>query len=155
MSLRRNIGELRTWRRLRRTSRLEPGSLTRMESLTKTQLEIPGTGGELDRQAADDATDKTLDSLLAHGLVEDMEREDAKGFKTLTTRWGKRWRMKDGEWKMKVRFVGREYKWAEHGEDFIFSWRDAFCESCDRLLGIEHGLGDVRGRRSGCLPPGS
>ena len=66
----------------------------RMESLTKTQLE----GGELDRQAADEATEKALDSLLAHGVVEDMKREDAKGFKTLTTRWDKQWRMKDGEW---------------------------------------------------------
>ena len=63
-----------------------------------------GAGGELDRQAADEA-------------IEDMQREDAKGFKTLTTRWDKRWRMKDGEWKMKV--VGREYKWAEHREDLF------------------------------------
>ena len=29
--------------------------------------------------------------------------------------------MKDGEWKMKVRFVGREDKWAEHRED-LFSF---------------------------------
>ena len=29
--------------------------------------------------------------------------------------------MKDGEWKMKVRFVGREYKWAKHRED-LFSF---------------------------------
>ena len=42
-------------------------------------------GGELDTQAADEATEKTLDSLLAHGVVEDMKREDARGFKTLTT----------------------------------------------------------------------
>ena len=74
-----------------------------------------GAGGELDRQAADEATEKALDSLLAHGVVEDMKREDAKGFKT----WDKRWRMKDGEWKMKVRFVGREYMWAEHREDLF------------------------------------
>ena len=39
-------------------------------------------------------------------------------FKTLTTRWDKRWRTKDGEWKMKVGFVGREYIWAEDREDF-------------------------------------
>ena len=76
-------------------------------------------GGELDRQAADEAIKKALASLLAQGVVEDMKREDAKGFKTLTTRWDKRWRMKDGEWKMKVRFVGREYKWAEHREDLF------------------------------------
>ena len=69
----------------------------------KTQLETPGPTA----------------SLLAHGVVEDMKREDAKGFKTLKTRWDKRWRMKDGEWKMKVRLVGREYKWAEHREDLF------------------------------------
>ena len=46
-----------------------------------------------------------------------MKREDATKFKSLTTRWDKRWKMKDGAWKMKVRFVGREYKWADHRED--------------------------------------
>ena len=69
-----------------------------------------GVGGELDKQAVEEATEKALDSLLADGVVKDMNREDAKGFKTLTTRWDKRRRMEDGEWKMKVRFVGREYK---------------------------------------------
>ena len=78
-----------------------------------------GAGGELHRQAADEATEKALDSLGAHGVVEDMKREDAKGFKTLAARWDKHWRMKDGEWKMKVRFVGRKYKWAEHREDLF------------------------------------
>ena len=79
---------------------------------------LPGSG-ELDRQAADEAIEKALDSLLAHGFVEDMRREDVKGFKTLTTRLDKRWRMMDGEWKMEMRFVGREYKWAEHREDLF------------------------------------
>ena len=74
-----------------------------------TWSECLGAGGELDMQAAAEATEKALDSLLAHGVVEDMKRADAKGFKTLTTRWDNRWWMKDGEWKMKVRFVGREY----------------------------------------------
>ena len=77
------------------------------------------TWSELDTQAAAEATEKALDSLLAHGVVEDMKRADAKGFKTLTTRWDNRWWMKDGEWKMKVRFVGREYRWAEHREDMF------------------------------------
>ena len=36
-----------------------------------------GASGELDRQAEDEATEKLLDSLLAHGVVEDMKREDA------------------------------------------------------------------------------
>ena len=52
-----------------------------------TWTDCLGAGGELDRQAADEAIEKALDSLLAHGFVEDMRREDAKGFKTLTTRW--------------------------------------------------------------------
>ena len=82
---------------------------------------LRGASGELDRQAADEATEKALDNLLAYGVVEDMQREDAKGFKTLATRRDKRWRMKDGDWKMKVRFVGREYKWAEHREDLFSS----------------------------------
>ena len=48
-----------------------------------------------------------------------MKREDATKFKSLTTRWEKGLKMKNGEWKMKVRFVGREYKWAEHREDSL------------------------------------
>ena len=62
-----------------------------------TWTDCLGAGGELDRQAAEESTKKALDSLLARGVVEDAKREDAKGFKTLTTRWDKRWRMKDGE----------------------------------------------------------
>ena len=61
-----------------------------------TWTDCLGAGGELDRQAADEATEQALDSLLGHGVVEDI--------KTLATRWDKRWRMRDGEWKMKVRF---------------------------------------------------
>ena len=56
---------------------------------------------------------------MAHGVVEDMKREDATKCKSLTTRWEKVWRMKDGERKMKVRFVGRECKLAEHREDLF------------------------------------
>ena len=41
----------------------------------------------------------------------DLNREDASNFKCDTTRRKKGWRMKDGEWKMKVRLVAREYKW--------------------------------------------
>ena len=47
--------------------------------ITDTWTDCLGAGGELDRQAADEATEKALDSLLAHGVVEDMKREDAKG----------------------------------------------------------------------------
>ena len=84
-----------------------------------TWTECLGAGGLLYMQAAAEATEKALDSLLAHGVVEDMKRADAKGVKTLTTRWDNRWWMKDGEWKMKIRFVEREYKWAEHREDMF------------------------------------
>ena len=67
----------------------------------------------MNKHAELDATVKALGSLLAHGVVEDTEREDAVNFKFLKTRWEKGWRMKDGEWKMKVRSVTRECKWAE------------------------------------------
>ena len=36
-----------------------------------------GTGGELDKQAEAEATEKALGSWLAHEVVEDMKREDA------------------------------------------------------------------------------
>ena len=41
-----------------------------------------GAGGELNRRAEDEVTEKALDSLLAHGVVEDMKREDATKFKS-------------------------------------------------------------------------
>ena len=107
-----------------------------MESLTETQLEIPGPAAS----STDEATEKALDSLLAHGVAEDMKREDAKGFKQLTTRWDKRWRVKDGEWKMKVRFVGREYKWAEYREDLFFCWTTHSASRVIDFLALKTGL---------------
>ena len=74
-----------------------------------------GGGGALDKQAEIESTEEALDSLLGHGMVEDMKRDVAVDFKFLTTRAGR----KDGRWKMKVRFVAREYKWAEHREDLF------------------------------------
>ena len=68
-----------------------------------TWADCLGSGGQLDNE-------KALDSLQAHGVVEDMKRDNATKFKSLTTRWEKGWKMKNSEWKMKVRFVGREYK---------------------------------------------
>ena len=44
-----------------------------------------GAGGALDAQAAAETNEKALDSLLAHGVVEDMRREDANNFKFLTS----------------------------------------------------------------------
>ena len=89
-----------------------------------------GQYGEIDKQAEAEATEKAPDSLLAHGVVEDMKREDATTFKSLTTRWELGWRMRDGEWKTTVRFVGRDCAWAEHRED-LFS------------LGATHSAGRV------------
>ena len=37
-----------------------------------------GAGGELDRQAADEETEKALDSLLAHGVVDVRTRRDSR-----------------------------------------------------------------------------
>ena len=48
-----------------------------------------------------------------------MKREDATKFKSLTTRWEKGRKMKNGKWKIKVRFVDREFKWAKHREDLF------------------------------------
>ena len=45
-----------------------------------------GAGGKLDKQAEAEATEKALDNLLAHGVVEDMKREDATKFISLRTR---------------------------------------------------------------------
>ena len=36
-----------------------------------------GAGGKLDKQGEAEATEKALDSLLAHGVVEDTKLEDA------------------------------------------------------------------------------
>ena len=52
-----------------------------------TWADCLGAGGGLDKHAEAEATEKVLDSLLAHGVVEDMKREDATKFKFLTTRW--------------------------------------------------------------------
>ena len=59
-------------------------------------VECLGGGGALDKQAEIDATEKALDSLLAHGVVEDMKLDDVVSFKFLTTRWEKEhWRVED------------------------------------------------------------
>ena len=100
---------------------LASGLLTRMESSTtmlrKTHWFV--AGGELEKQAEAEATEEALDSLLAHGVVEDTNREGATTFKSLTTRWDKGCQVKDGEWKMIVQFVGQEHKWAEHRKDLF------------------------------------
>ena len=59
-----------------------------IDAAEDTWADCRGAGGELDKQAEAEATEKALDSLLAHGVVGDMKREDATQFKSLTTRWG-------------------------------------------------------------------
>ena len=46
--------------------------------------------------------------------------------KHLTTRWEKTRRKRNNEWEYKVRFVGREYRWVEFGED-IFAPGASYC----------------------------
>ena len=58
-------------------------------------------------------TEKALNHLLEQGVVQDVPADSVAGVKDLTTRWEKCWRMRDGTWKYKVRFVGREFKWQE------------------------------------------
>ena len=108
-----------------------------------TWADCLGRAASSTRQAEAEATEKALDSLLAHGVVEDVKRVGATNFKFLTTHWENGWRMKDGCWKMKVRFVSREYKWAEHREDLFSPGSYPFCWSRDRLPGVEVGLGNV------------
>ena len=45
-----------------------------------TWADCSGAGGELDRQAEAEVTEEALDSLLAHGVVDDMMREEATKF---------------------------------------------------------------------------
>ena len=85
-SLQRNTGALRTpWPRLRWLSSLE-GWLTDENGIfdhdaaVNTWADCLEAGGELDKQAEAEATEKALDSLLSHGVVEDMKREDAAKF---------------------------------------------------------------------------
>ena len=112
------------------------------DAAVDTWADCLGAGGELDRQAEAEATEKALDSMLAHGVVdvEDMKRVDATNFKFLTTRWEKGWRMKDGCWKMKVRFVGREHKWAEHRGDSFSPGAIHFAGRVINFLALKLGL---------------
>ena len=73
-------------------------------------------------------TEKALDQLLAQGVVQDVPADSVEGVKHLTTRWEKCWRMREGKWKYKVRFVGREYKWQEFHED-LFAPGASHCTS--------------------------
>ena len=81
----------------------------RMGSSTTKLRKTPGTV----------ALGQAATSRESAGQLEDMKREDATKFKSLTMCWEKGWRMKDDEWKMKVRSVGREYMWAEHKDIFL------------------------------------
>ena len=73
-------------------------------------------------------TEKALDQLLEQGVVQDVPADSVEGVKHLTTRWEKSWRMREGKWKYKVRFVGREYKWQAFRED-LFAPGASHCTS--------------------------
>ena len=73
-------------------------------------------------------TEKALDQLLEQGVVQDVPADSVAGVKHLTTRWEKCWRMREGKWQYKVRFVGREYKWQEFRED-LFAPGASHCTS--------------------------
>ena len=75
------------------------GSWVRDEHGDDDKVTCLGAGGVLDAEA----TEKALDSLSR-----DMKRADASNFKFLTTRHKKSLRVKDGEWRMKVRFMARQ-----------------------------------------------
>ena len=88
----------------------EDGEIDEDAATDTWTVDCLGGGGALDKQPEIESTEKALDRLLAHGVAADVKRDDAVNFNFLTTRCEKGWRMKDGEWKMKVRFVAREYK---------------------------------------------
>ena len=71
-------------------------------------------------------TEPALDRLLEYGVVRDIPRDEGGGMKHLTTRWQKTWRKRNNEWKYKVRFVRREYRWQEFRED-LFAPGASYC----------------------------
>ena len=73
-------------------------------------------------------TEKALDQLLEQSVVQDVPADSVDGVKHLTTRCEKGWRMREGKWQYKVRFVGREYKWQEFRED-LFAPGASHCTS--------------------------
>ena len=75
----------------------ENGEIDKDAATDTWTIDCLGGGGALDKQAVIDATEKALDSLLAHGVVADVKRGDAVNFKFLTTCWEKGWRMNDVE----------------------------------------------------------
>ncbi|CAK0881954.1 unnamed protein product, partial [Prorocentrum cordatum] len=62
-----------------------------------------------------------LQSLLDHGVGEDIPKSEARGMKHITTRWEKQWRWKPArqEWQRTVRFVCREFRWQEWRDDLF------------------------------------
>eukprot|EP00959_Pyramimonas_sp_CCMP1952_P345623 7238261-Pyramimonas_sp.AAC.1 len=72
---------------------------------------------ELDKKL----TMEHLQSLLDHGVGEDIAKSEANGMKHITTRWEKQWRWKPAlqEWQRKVRFVCREFRWQEWRDDLF------------------------------------
>ena len=89
---------------------------------------------------------KALDNLLAHGVVEDMRRDDAVKLQVPDDTLGRKgWRMKNGEWKMKVRFVAQKCEWAEHREDLFSAGATHSPGRVIDFKSFEVGHGDVGG----------
>ncbi|CAK0847992.1 unnamed protein product, partial [Prorocentrum cordatum] len=76
-----------------------------------------GAQDELDKKL----TLENLQSLLDHGVGEDIPKSEARGMKHIATRWENQWRWKPArqEWQRKVRFVCREFRWQEWRDDLF------------------------------------
>ncbi|CAK0808372.1 unnamed protein product [Prorocentrum cordatum] len=87
-----------------------------VEDPTEVMFDVDGQG-ELDKKL----TLEHLQSLLDHGVGEDIPKSEARGMKRIAARWEKQWRWKPArlEWQRKVRFVCREFRWQEWRDDLF------------------------------------
>jgi hypothetical protein len=87
------------------------------------------TDEEIDKEA----TQAALDKLIENGVFKDIPRSEALCHKHITSRWEKQWRLKGDtkEYELKVRFVGREYKWQELRDDLF---APGATHSCGRII---------------------
>ena len=108
----------------------------------------------MDKQAELEATEKAVESLLVHGVVEDMKCE-AVNFKFLTALWEKEWRVKNGEWKNEGTICGSREQVARAQRICVSPGCNTYSWTCDRLHSFDVGLGDVRNRCCGNVLPRS
>ena len=64
----------------------ERGGDDKVTAADTRSVDFLGAGGALDAHAKTQASEKTLDSLPWHGVVEDTKRADVSNFKFLPTR---------------------------------------------------------------------